>query len=459
MQELLAPQVLRFYDCSRVYLGSKDEFGHGIEKRTGIPGSALQTFSALNYNMGGTRIAQIMAWAAGRRTTRIEDRAYSLLGLFDINMPLLYGEGEKAFYRLQEEIAKESDDVSLFAWSGIPHPNSSLLASSPDAFLGLHGISGYPPSRYTMTKSGILGTFHVYHLYHDIYAVALGNWKQEEIAMLIREELVANGHHRFRQVNVRDYAPQSIGNLGVYNPYNLLRRHEVVVEIEKQVFGAIGSDQQNARHCFSSTFADPSKTPVVVRPALLCSSETTARFFQLQYPFSQLIAQKHSAFNSRPLQGIYIRAGSKLDSLLEPGWRPSMPDILVFFGLDQFGRPVLLASRIEDVDAWQPPDCRALVFTQKQNSLTFQALPSFCTPAFLEQIEESSSAGWLESASSTPSDPDVHQSYQSRQVLGTLMQVHFYQHAPETYRVRVSISKQWDVRNTDTLPPGWRIDE
>ena len=136
-----------------------------------------------------------------------------------------------------------------------------------------------------------------------------------------------------------------------------------------------------------------------------------------------------------------------------------MPDILVFFGLDQFGRPVLLASRIEDVDAWQPPDCRALVFTQKQNSLTFQALPSFCTPAFLEQIEESSSAGWLESASSTPSDPDVHQSYQSRQVLGTLMQVHFYQHAPETYRVRVSISKQWDVRNTDTLPPGWRIDE
>ena len=57
-----------------------------------------------------------MSWAAKRRTTRVEDRAYSLLGLFEINMPLLYGEGEKAFLRLQEEIAKNASDLSLFAW-------------------------------------------------------------------------------------------------------------------------------------------------------------------------------------------------------------------------------------------------------------------------------------------------------------------------------------------------------
>jgi hypothetical protein len=51
-----------------------------------------------------------------RETTREEDVAYCLLGIFDINMPLLYGEGGKAFKRLQEEITKQSTDQSLFAW-------------------------------------------------------------------------------------------------------------------------------------------------------------------------------------------------------------------------------------------------------------------------------------------------------------------------------------------------------
>ena len=54
---------------------------------------------------------------AGRQTTREEDIAYSLLGLFDVNMPLLYGEGSvKAFLRLQEEIMKLTEDQSIFAW-------------------------------------------------------------------------------------------------------------------------------------------------------------------------------------------------------------------------------------------------------------------------------------------------------------------------------------------------------
>jgi len=62
-------------------------------------------------------VAQKMFWASNRKTTRKEDMAYCLLGLFDINMPLLYGEGEKAFLRLQEHIAATSTDHSLFAWS------------------------------------------------------------------------------------------------------------------------------------------------------------------------------------------------------------------------------------------------------------------------------------------------------------------------------------------------------
>ena len=60
-------------------------------------------------------IAQRLSWAASRQTTRLEDEAYCLLGLFNVNMPLLYGEGQRAFRRLQEEIIKDLDDQSILA--------------------------------------------------------------------------------------------------------------------------------------------------------------------------------------------------------------------------------------------------------------------------------------------------------------------------------------------------------
>lgn len=64
-----------------------------------------------------------MSWASGRVTTREEDIAYCLLGIFDVNMPLLYGEGGKAFMRLQEEIIKRSNDLSIF-WNFTPKMQS-----------------------------------------------------------------------------------------------------------------------------------------------------------------------------------------------------------------------------------------------------------------------------------------------------------------------------------------------
>ena len=56
-----------------------------------------------------------MSWAANRTTTRVEDKAYSLMGLLDVNMPMLYGEGKKAFHRLQLEIIRMSNDQSTLA--------------------------------------------------------------------------------------------------------------------------------------------------------------------------------------------------------------------------------------------------------------------------------------------------------------------------------------------------------
>ena len=72
--------------------------------------------------------------------TRMEDRAYSLMGLFGVNMPPLYGEGEKAFFRLQLEILRISDDESIFAWRDAENLGGSLLARSPTAFQKLGGI-------------------------------------------------------------------------------------------------------------------------------------------------------------------------------------------------------------------------------------------------------------------------------------------------------------------------------
>ena len=87
-------------------------------------------------------VAQIMSWAANRTTTQVEDRAYSLMGLLDVSMPMLYGEGKKAFHRLQVEIIRSSNDQSIFAW-GCDLPNvwiGSILADDPSFFRDCSGV-------------------------------------------------------------------------------------------------------------------------------------------------------------------------------------------------------------------------------------------------------------------------------------------------------------------------------
>jgi len=128
LQELVSPPVLMFYDESWTEI-RYDDMQRRIADCTGIPLSVLLR----ERDLGEFSIAQRMSWAAKRETTRIEDRAYSLMGLFGVNMPLIYGERENAFIRLQEEIMRISDDHSLFAWES--RDNDGLLATSPSAFL------------------------------------------------------------------------------------------------------------------------------------------------------------------------------------------------------------------------------------------------------------------------------------------------------------------------------------
>ena len=73
-------------------------------------------------------LAKRMSWAAERETSRVEDRAYCLLCLFDVNMLVLYGEGREAFTRLQEEIVRRSSDQSIFCWSYAADENPDKVA-------------------------------------------------------------------------------------------------------------------------------------------------------------------------------------------------------------------------------------------------------------------------------------------------------------------------------------------
>jgi hypothetical protein len=87
-------------------------------------------------------VATRMCWAAHRTTTRQEDTAYSLLGLFGVHMPLLYGEGRDAFQRLQHEIVRKSNDQSIFAFSVRRH---HLIHSGPHMGVPLHFLFAGDP--------------------------------------------------------------------------------------------------------------------------------------------------------------------------------------------------------------------------------------------------------------------------------------------------------------------------
>ncbi|KAG1863962.1 heterokaryon incompatibility protein-domain-containing protein [Suillus tomentosus] len=144
LQELVAPNNLVFFSHDWEEIGSKCSLTEWIETITGINRGVLLT----NYQEE-ISVATRMCWASGRQTTRVEDRAYSLLGLFGVYMPTIYGEGENAFARLQIEIMKNSNDQSIFAWrSSRRADRSGLLASSPDDFAGSRDIVRIPPDSF-----------------------------------------------------------------------------------------------------------------------------------------------------------------------------------------------------------------------------------------------------------------------------------------------------------------------
>ncbi|KIJ10306.1 hypothetical protein PAXINDRAFT_138538 [Paxillus involutus ATCC 200175] len=152
LQELLAPSRLRFYGMGWTPIRPDEEqddiYGKGLycpwpnDKASNFMLEAISEAThiavrhLLDFDPKSVEVSEKMRWASERKTTRVEDVAYSLLGIFDISLPIAYGEGERAFHRFMEAIAQRSTDPTLFAWTGKPSAYSNALPSSPACYYG-----------------------------------------------------------------------------------------------------------------------------------------------------------------------------------------------------------------------------------------------------------------------------------------------------------------------------------
>ncbi len=160
LQELIAPRNVLFYDSEWQLRGTKTELSGLISAITGIPDSLLRHGTALS----DYAIARRMSWVAHRQTTRVEDIAYCLLGIFDVHMSPRYGERMKAFSRLQQAILRQpTADLSLFAWTNDGDPKTpdiaGILATSPRQFQACTAMEADPGDsvyrNFTATTRGI----------------------------------------------------------------------------------------------------------------------------------------------------------------------------------------------------------------------------------------------------------------------------------------------------------------
>ncbi|KAL1944197.1 hypothetical protein VTO73DRAFT_3382 [Trametes versicolor] len=173
LQELLAPKNVVFLTAQWGLLGTKTGLAATLERITGVDFGILIGKTTLD----SVSVARRMSWASARETTRVEDEAYCLLGIFGVHLSPIYGEGHNAFLRLQEEIIKTIPDQSIFAWgepcrlysletlsldqSIAPRSEtpSGLLAHSPRSFQSSRDvISLYPEEFWSRLSCGLSST-------------------------------------------------------------------------------------------------------------------------------------------------------------------------------------------------------------------------------------------------------------------------------------------------------------
>ncbi|KAL5331173.1 hypothetical protein ACEPPN_000702 [Leptodophora sp. 'Broadleaf-Isolate-01'] len=157
LQELIAPKSVEFFSKEGKLLGDKSTLERQICEITGIPAKALRGSPLFDFS-----IVERMSWAGMRKTTREEDQAYSLLGIFDISIPVIYGEGkDRAMQRLREEIEKASkgfkrEDFSV-AFSLSDVPAIEHFVAREDELSKIHRTLKGDGSRRTVVLHGLGG--------------------------------------------------------------------------------------------------------------------------------------------------------------------------------------------------------------------------------------------------------------------------------------------------------------
>lgn len=139
LQEVIAPKVVEFLDSDWRPRGSRTSHARMIADETNIDYGILTG----SIDVKDKSIAERMSWASKRQTTLPEDQAYSLLGIFGVNMPLIYGEGKNAFRRLVQAVIERDNDLSVLAFElPIPSALSELFATNPKYYAGQRKTRG-----------------------------------------------------------------------------------------------------------------------------------------------------------------------------------------------------------------------------------------------------------------------------------------------------------------------------
>jgi hypothetical protein len=221
VQELIAPADVVFLTAEWEEIGTKSTLAKQISRTTRIRECILVD----GLYAHDTSVAEKISWAAGRRTTRGEDHAYSLLGLFNVHMPPIYGEGgSNAFRRLQEEIMRVSTDHTIFTWWGQGSSiTSGILALSPDHFIRtvLHPVEfdayrqafdlSQAKPEFTVTNYGLkiqipiaeIGPDYPGYYYAFLAARYLGAAAQDEWATIYLYRKPGGGMRQFTRTSFR----------------------------------------------------------------------------------------------------------------------------------------------------------------------------------------------------------------------------------------------------------------
>ncbi|KAL5462734.1 hypothetical protein PMIN07_004755 [Paraphaeosphaeria minitans] len=173
LQELIAPERVLFYNKDWIGCGSRNDYNPGLYGRHSFHDRSRETAAITRVDAALLRLTnrkqikrrlnsipacQKMSWASDRKTTQDEDMAYCLIGIFDIpHMYLKRGEGRRAFIRLQEEIIKQSSDLSLFAWR---LSDDRVEVCMDDNCLSLHDLRQSAPEDTPFFDSSLKSNLH-----------------------------------------------------------------------------------------------------------------------------------------------------------------------------------------------------------------------------------------------------------------------------------------------------------